>query len=220
MSFKKGNPSDWIRRVVKPGDVVIDGGANVGGFARAAAETVGPTGLVYAVEPDPRCHDALQALADQFAQVRPVLKALDSWNGLTNLFQGVKPEHSSLFQAAVADQSGEVAVPCTMLGSLHRGKVDAIKLDLQGGEPAALIGGANLLMQQPCPLWCVELWPWAQNLSGTNRIDFILWLFAGHEYKVYGLDPEGPALNYYDLLAWSREKLEPTAHINVVFKHG
>lgn len=214
MSFKKGNPADWIRRVVKPGDVVIDGGANVGGFTRAAAETVGPTGLVYAVEPDPRCYDALQALAAQFAQVRPVLKALDTYEGQTNLTRGKHSQQSSLLSAAVPDKDGEVAVECVTLDSLHTGKVAAVKLDLQGGEPAALMGAPNLLTA--CPLWCVELWPWAHG----NRIDFILWLFANFDYQVYGLEPHGPELNYQELLAWSRETLEPTCHINVVFKHG
>src|SRR5262245_56179491 len=44
---------DWLRKVVKPGDCLIDVGANVGQMTLEAAELTGPTGRVIAIEPAP-----------------------------------------------------------------------------------------------------------------------------------------------------------------------
>jgi len=45
--------NDWLRRAVKPGDVVLDIGANVGLVTLEAAWLAGPAGRVVAVEPAP-----------------------------------------------------------------------------------------------------------------------------------------------------------------------
>jgi hypothetical protein len=42
--------SEWIRRALRPGDVFVDVGANVGYFTMLAARAVAPGGLVVAVE--------------------------------------------------------------------------------------------------------------------------------------------------------------------------
>ncbi|HEX8568545.1 MAG TPA: protein arginine N-methyltransferase, partial [Caulobacteraceae bacterium] len=45
---------DALRDVIRPGDIVFDVGANIGGLAVPAARAVGPTGLVVAFEASPR----------------------------------------------------------------------------------------------------------------------------------------------------------------------
>ena len=42
---------DALLKSMKPGDIVVDAGANVGMFTLLAAAHVGPSGLVIAVEP-------------------------------------------------------------------------------------------------------------------------------------------------------------------------
>ncbi|MHB8589531.1 MAG: FkbM family methyltransferase [Candidatus Dormibacteraceae bacterium] len=48
-----------VRRHLRPGDVFIDVGANVGYFSLVAAQLVGPLGEVHSFEPDPRAHALL-----------------------------------------------------------------------------------------------------------------------------------------------------------------
>src|SRR5581483_5730023 len=47
------------RQLVRPGDVVIDVGANYGWFTTLFAQAVGPTGHVYAFEPVPATYERL-----------------------------------------------------------------------------------------------------------------------------------------------------------------
>lgn len=45
--------SDWMVRNLRPGDVFVDVGSNRGFFTMLAADLVGPSGRVYAFEPNP-----------------------------------------------------------------------------------------------------------------------------------------------------------------------
>lgn len=212
--YPKGNPSDWIRRAVGPGDVVIDGGANKGGFTIAAAETVGPTGRVFAVEPDPRCADALRELEARFSQVTFIPAALVAEPGRVLLTQGDKSEHSSLVRAAVTDKLAEIEVEGVTLASLTTAPVKAVKLDLQGGERHALLGASHLLVTGP--QWCVELWPHAMRRAGGEI--GIASLFRELGYCARTLADGYPETPYDDLLAWCLDETHPeTKHINVLF---
>src|SRR4051812_43052867 len=49
-----------IRRLVTPGMIVADIGANVGFYTLQMASCVGPTGRIFAFEPDPFCFGLLR----------------------------------------------------------------------------------------------------------------------------------------------------------------
>jgi FkbM family methyltransferase len=49
----------WVKAVVRPGDVVIDAGANLGWYTVVMARLVGSEGRVLAFEPEPRNFDLL-----------------------------------------------------------------------------------------------------------------------------------------------------------------
>lgn len=66
-SAKRGAPSqawvDQLRRVLRPGDVAIDIGAQTGDTTLPMALAVGPTGLVLALEPNPYVFPVLERTA-------------------------------------------------------------------------------------------------------------------------------------------------------------
>ena len=43
-----------VRQLIRPGDVVVDAGANIGYLSALLARWVGPSGLVHSIEPIPR----------------------------------------------------------------------------------------------------------------------------------------------------------------------
>ena len=52
--------TDWFKTVLKPGDVVVDVGANIGYYTTLAAKIVGQAGRVIAIEPFPETFAALR----------------------------------------------------------------------------------------------------------------------------------------------------------------
>jgi FkbM family methyltransferase len=77
----------WFRRLVRPGGVVIDVGANIGQYTLIAAQLAGPSGRVFSFEPDPVNAAALQRSIER--------------NGFGDLIE--------LLRVAVAGRSGEAA---------------------------------------------------------------------------------------------------------------
>ncbi len=139
----KGDVIAYVTSVLTPGDVCIDGGANTGTVTEAMAKAVGPTGRVYAVEPDSRCHNALEGLAEQYGCVRPIPMALTMLRGPIMLQLGQQTQQSSVVRAALEGDYGEDLVLGASLDAMTDQPVALVKLDLQGGEWAALHGASR-----------------------------------------------------------------------------
>ena len=150
-----------LRLLARPGDVVLDGGANIGLFTVLAATCVGPEGRVVACEPAPATMALLRenvernalsqvalceaALAD--APGRLVLRVFDPGSGFSS------------FAPADAAGAGEVEVDVTTLDDVAGellDRVTLVKLDVEGAELRALRGAAGLLAG-PRPDFIVEL---------------------------------------------------------------
>lgn len=70
---------------LKPGDIAIDCGANIGSVALRLAKT-GAT--VFAFEPDPIAFDQLRTVSQRFANLTIYQKAVADRPGLVQLFRG------------------------------------------------------------------------------------------------------------------------------------
>ena len=146
----------WVDRVFpqghallglcRPGDVVIDVGANVGYTALMAARAVGPTGRVIAVEPSPRSVALLELNAernfpDRIAVVRA---ACDETDGTATLFVSeYSEESSSLRPESVFGRSHAEIVRTRSLSSLSSEfgvRPDVVKVDVEGAEWPVLRG--------------------------------------------------------------------------------
>ncbi len=124
-------------KTVKPGDVVIDCGANVGVFV-AKALSLGAAKVV-AVEPQPRNLECLRRnFRSELAEGRPVLVPQAVWSreGTMNLhFNAGNPGASSLI---VPGGSGEIEVQLTtidlLVAQLGLDRVDFMKFDIEGAR--------------------------------------------------------------------------------------
>jgi|SRR6185437_10088615 len=155
---------------LRPGDLALDVGGNVGGVALIMAACVGPAGRVVTFEPDPASRAKMGRNFDlnpsvTWAKIEPF--AVSDQPGTASFFSD--GANSSLMKSATAhpDAASTVAVEMVTLdGYLAPADVPAwVKIDIEGAEIAAL-RGARRLLDGPTN-FVVELHPYAWPAFGA-----------------------------------------------------
>jgi FkbM family methyltransferase len=132
--------------VSAPGDVVVDAGANVGFFSLRHAPLVGPTGRVFAFEPNPAVFELLERNVRQngLSQVKCFQKALSKASGALRFSSDSRG--TSCGHVADAQETG-LPVEATTLDDLviQEGidRIDLLKMDVEGHEPEVVLGGMS-----------------------------------------------------------------------------
>lgn len=145
----------WIcRKLLGPGDTVVDVGANYGVVSLLAAKLVGSTGVVHACEPQPGVADLLRrsTVLNRFTQLRVHQVALSDADGSLELH--IPDGHlggASLDR--VAGPGTTIDVPVRHAGSflddLGLRAIRVLKVDIEGHEAAFLRGGRDFLRRCP-----------------------------------------------------------------------
>jgi len=147
---REGAIADCLRRLLKPGDVFVDAGANMGLFTVIAARLVGPAGRVYAFEMMADTAASLRRNVDLNGATNVVVieRALSDTAGRTirATVPGVQWGAASI--ARVYDGAAQDVETTTLDHALSEiSYVCLIKMDLEGAELAALRGAAMTLMR-------------------------------------------------------------------------
>jgi FkbM family methyltransferase len=181
---------------LSPGARVLDGGAHWGYFSLLAAQAVGPSGSVVAVEPDPRSAERLRwnVRANDFGdRVALIEAALSDSSGTRQLF--AHPRHhswSSLFATPGAAALDSIAVVAAD-DAVDEG-FDIVKLDVEGSEVHALRGMRGLLRERARrPVLFVECHPDALGRAGTS-VDELLEELREAGYEAHAIDEQTGAL--------------------------
>jgi FkbM family methyltransferase len=163
-------------KTIQPGAVVLDIGANIGWYTVLAARQVGEKGHVYALEPDPRTLGSLHRNVDAngFANVTIIPIAASDQARRQVLYQGRSAVFSGLSPAAdddvmVGTTEVETATIDDLLGA---GRVDVIKIDIEGHEPAALRGMKATLRRNSHAQLFLEFSPETLRAAGTDPDNF------------------------------------------------
>lgn len=132
----------------RPGDVAVDAGANVGYFTLLFARLVGPTGRVYAFEPDPSNYEILvrNVRLNGFTNVVVEQKALSNEPGSVTLFMTDEVREDSRILQAPSREVESVEVEAVVLDEYLAGReerVDLVKIDTQGAEGMIIDGMAE-----------------------------------------------------------------------------
>jgi FkbM family methyltransferase len=141
-----------ISSAIRPGDIVVDGGSNVGFFALFVATRLRGSGSVFAFEPDPDTFLLLQQniRCNGFGEViRAERLALTDREGTYDFtVDSEEPMLSSLISRQ-ANSFRIVRVEGVRLDGFLAAsgleRADIIKLDLEGAEPMALEGSRDVL---------------------------------------------------------------------------
>jgi FkbM family methyltransferase len=147
----------WFQQVVRPGDVLVDIGANVGYFTLLGGQLVGDRGRVVAVEAHPGLVEVLRRnVVINGMHDRVTVWHRAAWSEATRLpfHQRVHyAANSSLGSvgpaglAALGDTEEKVEVDAVPVDDLLEGlpRVDVLKVDVEGAEVQAFRGLARTL---------------------------------------------------------------------------
>jgi FkbM family methyltransferase len=177
---------------LRPGDTVIDVGANVGYHTLAMAGAVGSDGQVHAFEANPEVMRLLKATM--------FVNGFSDWNGLgrVRLYENAALDRLGTIMLASAPghygsghvindvpssdygprYSTRVDVPTITLDAVladRVGMVDVIHMDIEGSEPLALRGGQTLIERSP-KIKIITEWSVGMMAARADVAEFTGWL--------------------------------------------
>jgi FkbM family methyltransferase len=155
----------FVTRFLQPGMTVLDIGAHHGLYSLLASKRVGPSGRVFSFEPSPRERRALHLhLALNLCRnvtVQGVALGSEETEATLHVVQGSQTGCNSLRPPEVISSTASIRVRVTSLDAWLKlnniGKVDFIKLDVEGAELEVLKGAERLLDNRPRPVILAEV---------------------------------------------------------------
>jgi len=190
-----------IDQLIRPGDTVLDIGANIGYYTLLFAKLVGERGRVFAFEPEPENFKLLKknVALSGYHNVVLIPKAASNTTGTARLYlsdvnkgdhrlsnSGERRESIAISTVQLDDELGNYDRP-----------VRLIKMDIQGHEAAALQGMLQLLSRNQSISILSEFWPVGLSHSGADPQKHLAW-FADHGFTLYNLNESENAIEPAD----------------------
>src|SRR5258705_2158544 len=220
-----------LKHILRKGDSVLDCGANVGELALIASKLVGPRGRVLVFEPLDRLADQLEAniFANELGNVEVLRLGVGASEGTAPIYGAPSryldgTRHEGLGSLFSSSDRSEIAAAISLtsidkiVGDLQVARIDLIKLDIEGGELAAL-KGAERTLRNLKPSLIVELGRETCRAAGyapEEVFDFLVSLGysilrIGRRGRLDVIDRDG-LCDFQNLYCVSRDRIsrEPT----------
>jgi FkbM family methyltransferase len=194
MIYFNGQPDphemDFMRRYVRPGDRVIDAGANVGVYSLFLASLVGPTGVILAFEPDPKAASRLRenVSINDLPNIEVRQAALSNICGTEEFTQGADTGNT-LYSLKTYDRPSQTVETTTFDTEIGDDTYQLCKMDIEGAELDALTGAAASLSKANPPVWIIELSEKILARSGHSVADVEKFLGA-FGYRLWRYQPD------------------------------
>ncbi|MGB7161386.1 MAG: FkbM family methyltransferase [Tepidisphaeraceae bacterium] len=177
----------WVcRRLVRPGDTVLDIGANLGLVTMLLSSLVGPEGRVHAFEPNPRMVELLQQSIDRNYAANVTVHPVALGTEEAELDLHVPVNHAGQASLRSNARGTRVRVPVKQLAAIPSLPLDRpirlVKIDVEGYEPEVLRGAAPLLSRNPPHTILFEL-----NRHETFASHPTVQILAAHGYDFLAL---------------------------------
>ncbi|MBI2020921.1 FkbM family methyltransferase [Candidatus Giovannonibacteria bacterium] len=198
MLFDKYEPEtiSLYKKIVRPGMTIIDIGAHIGYFTRIGSRLIGKNGKVIAFEANPSNFALLKKNTKSMKNVFPHEFAVADKKGTMDFYHyEEKSGVGSILPNVPLDfKKTKISVLATDLDSfLEKGKVqkiDVIKMDIEGGESAALLGMKNLLAGTSDLQMIIEFAPAWVIASGNSPIAFLNYI-ESFGFEISAITAEG-----------------------------
>ena len=179
---------EFWRSRLQPGMTVIDVGANAGVYTFSAAQKVGKTGQVIAIEPFAGCANLLQETCriNELSQVKVCHGAASDRSGKSKLSLKASSELNELSDRDLPEGTYE-EVNCFTLDSLietyQLDRIDYLKIDAEGHEVPVLQGSDRILGEfRPVILY--------ENIAGSQSSNLpVAELLISKGYDLFTYQP-------------------------------
>ncbi|MEZ5333259.1 MAG: FkbM family methyltransferase [Thermoanaerobaculia bacterium] len=198
--------TEVVRRVVEPGDVCVDVGANIGWYTTLLQTLVAPGGAVHAFEPLPRSFETLRRnveLNESSAAVRLNAVAVGEAEGQADLhvFADLPDSHASVSSLGRSDSISSPVRVTSLDSYLERwgvGEVSFVKMDVEGSELAVLEGAGRLFDQTRPPIVEIEMALATSRHFDHLPNDLIAFMRGRADFEFYSIDEERAVLRPID----------------------
>jgi len=187
-----------VKREVKAGERVLDIGANIGYFTLIFARRVGPSGRVYAFEPDPTNFAILKRNVETngYRNVILIQKAVSNVTRPIRLYLASRNKADHRIYDS-EDNRPSVEIEATRLDDYFKDrseKISFIKMDIQGAEGGAIQGMRNILRDNKSVRLLTEFWPIGLRRFGVEAREYLYALeaegFRFHDVQKGGGHPD------------------------------
>ncbi len=211
---------EFWRYWLKPGMTVIDVGANAGVYTFSAAQRVGPSGRVYAIEPFSKCVQYLETTKhlNQLEWVTICQGAASNSRGKVRLYLSPRSELNKLVidnevETAALPFEEVTAFPLDdLIKQEYLSQVDWLKIDAEGHELQVLQGSERLLEQfMPGILYEHSIEGQAVNISVAEYLktkDYQLFLYKAYLRQLIPVQSLNDLKNNLNVIALPIRKLE------------
>ncbi len=220
---RRFTPDRWaesavVRRLIRPGDVVVDAGANIGYISALLAQWVGPNGRVHSIEPIPETFRLLQRSMRKLGLTHVQCHGcgVSGASGEAMMEVPAYPDGAENFYESRVVTGGPVQpglrrIPvklCTLDEVVGEtlDRVTFMKIDVEGHEGPAL-HGARQLLARARPALLIEI-NGSLDQPDTATADLLALLgalgYSVHVFGEKGLQPRASgqkAVDYFFLTA-------------------
>ena len=164
-----------LQKILFPGAVVVDAGANIGIYSEFLSRCVGPNGVVHSFEPSPDNFTRLRCATRKLANVCPCQAAVGERSGETMLYvsDNLNVDHRAYVTEGNPRRALEVGMVALDDYFKPGERVDLLKLDVQGYELHALQGAKRILNENREIKLLLEFWPYGLKQAGANWRELI-----------------------------------------------
>jgi len=211
----------FVTAVVRPGDVFIDVGANVGWFTMLASTLVGEEGRVHAFEPRADTADHLEKsvvlneLQNQVTVHRFALSDAEGHQLLVWTRNTENPGGSFVVDHVPTPDMEVQPVLLRRLDDLQLERVDFIKVDVEGAE-MRVFRGAQTTLERCRPVVLSELSPDMLRRGSDSTPEAVFSLFRTMSYRIFLIDSHDSNLYGKELVGITWDSTKPLANFAMV----